>query len=209
MTPATIGLIGLGNLGNPVALNLVEAGYPLLIHSLARAEAANLLARGATWADSVAEIGARSDVLITILPGPAQVRAVMIGEGGALFREPFGDAALPGERVTSARLGIAPRERLIRRVEEQHLDRVACAARVFDGARSVFQELPFPHVDHEREVVFRFTQLGDLEQQGRGQVVDAEPPRIFERANGRRLARARHAGDDQNALHVHSTSSSS
>lgn len=79
-----IGLIGLGNLGNPVALNLLEAGYPLVIHSLARAEAANLLARGATWADSVAEAGARSDVLITILPGPAQVRAVMIGEGGAL-----------------------------------------------------------------------------------------------------------------------------
>ena len=67
MITPTIGLIGLGNLGNPVALNLLEAGYPLLIHSLARAEAANLLARGATWADSVAEIGARSDVLITMI----------------------------------------------------------------------------------------------------------------------------------------------
>lgn len=80
----TIGLIGLGNLGNPVALNLLEAGYPLIVHSLSHAEAANLLARGATWAEDVAEAGARSDVLITILPGPSQVRAVMIGEGGAL-----------------------------------------------------------------------------------------------------------------------------
>ena len=85
-TKPTIALIGLGNLGNPVALNLLEAGYPLLIHSLAREEAANLLVRGATWAESVAEAGERGDVLITILPGPAQVRAVMIGEGGALAR---------------------------------------------------------------------------------------------------------------------------
>ena len=80
----TVGLIGLGNLGNPVALNLLQAGYPLIVHSLAREEAANLLARGAIWAESPAEAGAGSDVLLTILPGPAQVRTVMIGEGGAL-----------------------------------------------------------------------------------------------------------------------------
>ena len=77
-------MIGLGNLGNPMALSLVEAGYPLVVHSLSSAEAANLLAKGAVWADSVADVGAQSDVLITVLPGPAQVREIMIGEGGAL-----------------------------------------------------------------------------------------------------------------------------
>ena len=46
MTLPTIGLIGLGNLGNPVALNLLSAGYPLRVNSLSRAEAVNLLARG-------------------------------------------------------------------------------------------------------------------------------------------------------------------
>ena len=83
-TLPTVGMIGLGNLGNPMALSLVEAGYPLVVHSLSSAEAANLLAKGAVWADSVADVGAQSDVLITVLPGPAQVREIMIGEGGAL-----------------------------------------------------------------------------------------------------------------------------
>ncbi len=68
---STIGLVRLGNLGNSVLLNLLEAGYPLTVHSLARAEAENLLDHGATWAESVAQAGARSGVLITILPGPA------------------------------------------------------------------------------------------------------------------------------------------
>lgn len=80
----TIGLIGLGNLGKPIALNLLAAGHALVVNSLARQEAEDLLARGASWANDVADAAAQVDVLITVLPGPSQLRAVMIGEGGAL-----------------------------------------------------------------------------------------------------------------------------
>ena len=83
-TKPTVGLIGLGNLGNPMALSLLDAGYPIVVNSLSKAEGENLIARGAVWVDTVAEMGARSDVLITVLPGPAQVRQIMIGDGGAL-----------------------------------------------------------------------------------------------------------------------------
>jgi 3-hydroxyisobutyrate dehydrogenase len=81
-----VGLIGLGNLGNPMALSLLDAGYELVVHSLAVAEAENLVARGAMWADGVADVGSRSDVVITVLPGPSQVREIMIGSGGVLAR---------------------------------------------------------------------------------------------------------------------------
>ncbi|MFM8312250.1 MAG: NAD(P)-dependent oxidoreductase [Ilumatobacteraceae bacterium] len=81
-----VGLIGLGNLGNPMAVSALAAGYQFVVHSLSRDEAANLEALGATWAESAAEVGARSDVLITVLPGPQQVREIMIGSGGALER---------------------------------------------------------------------------------------------------------------------------
>lgn len=80
----TIGLIGLGNLGNPMASSALAAGYSLVVHSLARSEAENLVAAGARWADSVAEVAGLSDVLITVLPGPEQVRQTMIGAEGAL-----------------------------------------------------------------------------------------------------------------------------
>ena len=83
-TLPTVGLIGLGNLGNPMAVSALAAGYPMVVHSLSKDEAENLLALGATWVDSVAEVGAQSDVVITVLPGPAQVREIMIGSNGAL-----------------------------------------------------------------------------------------------------------------------------
>lgn len=80
----TVGLVGLGNLGRPMALSLLASGHPLVVTSLARHEADDLVARGATWADSAAELAGWVDVLITVLPGPAQVRDIMIGSGGAL-----------------------------------------------------------------------------------------------------------------------------
>jgi len=82
----TVGLIGLGHLGKPVAVNLLAAGYRLVVHSLSRSEADDLIARGADWAESAAEVGAAADVVITVLPGPRQVREIVIGSGGVLAR---------------------------------------------------------------------------------------------------------------------------
>jgi 3-hydroxyisobutyrate dehydrogenase len=79
-----IGLIGLGNLGNPMALSALAAGYKMVVHSLSKSEGTNLIERGAKWADSVADVGAQSDVVITVLPAPKHVREIMIGESGAL-----------------------------------------------------------------------------------------------------------------------------
>ena len=80
----TVGLIGLGNLGNPMAVSALAHGYPMVVHSLNKAEADNLIALGATWANSAAEVGSKSDVVITVLPAPHHVRDIMIGSGGVL-----------------------------------------------------------------------------------------------------------------------------
>ena len=79
-----IGMIGLGNLGKPMSLSLLSSGYELVVNSLQGSEADDLVMRGAVWAESPSQVAAQVDVLITVLPGPQQVREVMIGKGGAL-----------------------------------------------------------------------------------------------------------------------------
>ncbi|GAA2266581.1 NAD(P)-dependent oxidoreductase [Nonomuraea roseoviolacea subsp. roseoviolacea] len=73
----TIGFIGLGNMGGPMARNLLKAGYDVTVHDTRQEAAAGHVSQGATWADSAAACAAASDVLITMLPGPRQVEAVM------------------------------------------------------------------------------------------------------------------------------------
>jgi 3-hydroxyisobutyrate dehydrogenase len=78
-----IGLVGLGRMGLPVCANLVRAGYPVLAGDR-RPEAARQAAGcGARWVPEVGTLAAGADVLITVLPGPGEVRELMLGTGGA------------------------------------------------------------------------------------------------------------------------------
>ena len=76
--------IGVGNMGNPMAANLLKAGYALTVHDVSGEKAQNLLSLGAVWADSIAAGCANADVVMASLPGPPQVREVMLGEHGVL-----------------------------------------------------------------------------------------------------------------------------
>jgi len=76
--------VGVGNMGNPMAANLIQAGYPTTVFDLTPSKADNLLALGAQWVDSL-ELGAQqADVVICSLPGPQQVREVMLGQQGLI-----------------------------------------------------------------------------------------------------------------------------
>ena len=71
------GFIGLGNLGKHLAANLVRGGFEVAVHDLERAAATGVLAAGATWAESVAELAGSCDALITCLPSPKATAIVM------------------------------------------------------------------------------------------------------------------------------------
>jgi 3-hydroxyisobutyrate dehydrogenase len=79
-----IGFIGVGNIGQPMASQLLAAGHALVVHDVRREPAAELLAAGAAWAESPADLAARSDVVATCLPGPAEMEAVCLGPRGLL-----------------------------------------------------------------------------------------------------------------------------
>ena len=79
-----LGFIGLGNMGNPMASNLIKAGHKLTVHDLRRESAVNLLEMGADWADTPRDAATGNEVVFTSLPGPREVDAVVLGEGGVL-----------------------------------------------------------------------------------------------------------------------------
>lgn len=78
-----IGLIGLGIMGRPMARNLRNAGYRLIVHDVVRAAVDELTAEGAEPAGSPREVAAACDILITMLPDSPQVREVYLGPDGA------------------------------------------------------------------------------------------------------------------------------
>ena len=79
-----LGFIGTGNMGNPMAANLIRAGHQLTVHDLRREAVTNLLEMGAEWADSPRDAVPGNEVVFTSLPVPRDVEVVLLGEGGIL-----------------------------------------------------------------------------------------------------------------------------
>lgn len=80
-----VGFVGLGIMGTPMARNLMEAGYELVLFNRTPARAGELAeGRPAEVADSLGDLARGCEVVITMLPGPPEVEAVVSGEGGLL-----------------------------------------------------------------------------------------------------------------------------
>jgi 3-hydroxyisobutyrate dehydrogenase len=81
---ATIGFIGLGNMGLPMAQNLVKAGHAVAGYDLSEFAGERLAAGGGTRAQSIADACSNAEVVITMLPAGEQVREVYLGPEGVL-----------------------------------------------------------------------------------------------------------------------------
>jgi 3-hydroxyisobutyrate dehydrogenase len=79
-----VGFIGLGTMGAGMASNIQKAGVELTVNDLREDAASPHLAAGAAWADSPRAVAEASDVVLTSLPGPPEVRAVALGRDGLL-----------------------------------------------------------------------------------------------------------------------------
>jgi len=79
-----IGFIGLGNMGLPMAHNLLKAGHSLYVFNRTKARADGLLAQGAVWAPSPRAVAERAEVVISVLADDAALQNVTLGEQGVL-----------------------------------------------------------------------------------------------------------------------------
>ena len=78
----TVGFIGLGIMGRPMAKNLLKAGYPLVVHSRSQGPVKELVGAGAVGAESARDVASRVEVLITMLPNSPEVELVALGRDG-------------------------------------------------------------------------------------------------------------------------------
>lgn len=79
-----IGFIGLGVMGKPMSLNLINAGYSLMVYDINPEPVKALLEAGAEHGESPERIGKICEVIITMLPNSPHVEKVIAGENGVL-----------------------------------------------------------------------------------------------------------------------------
>lgn len=81
-----IGWIGTGVMGSPMCGHLLAKGYSTLVYSRTKSKTDALVAKGATWCDSPTKLVDESDVVITIVGFPEDVRDVYLGKGAVVAR---------------------------------------------------------------------------------------------------------------------------
>lgn len=79
-----LGFVGLGIMGKPMSRNLMKAGHELVVYDIVESAVDEVVAAGAARGASAADVAARSEVTITMLPDGPEVEAVVTGEGGVL-----------------------------------------------------------------------------------------------------------------------------
>ncbi|HKP19263.1 MAG TPA: NAD(P)-dependent oxidoreductase [Gaiellaceae bacterium] len=80
----TVGWIGTGVMGSSMCGHLIDGGYRTSVYSRTRERAEPLVAKGASWADSPAEVAAAADVVFTMVGFPSDVRHVVLADDGVL-----------------------------------------------------------------------------------------------------------------------------
>ncbi len=81
MSKPSILFVGTGNMGNPIAANLLRAGYHLALADLDETKFADLLPLGGVRADDILASAQAAQVVFLSLPGPAQVEGLLFGQG--------------------------------------------------------------------------------------------------------------------------------
>ena len=152
----TVGFVGLGRMGKPMALNLLRAGFAVLVLSRSRPPVEALIAAGAGEAASLADMAARVDIVCTCLPDVSTSETVFLGANGLAAHARAGQVLIDhstiapslavsvGEAAAERGAGYldAPVSGGVERAESGTLTIMAGGdARPFDAARPVLEAM--------------------------------------------------------------------
>jgi 3-hydroxyisobutyrate dehydrogenase len=84
MIQLRIAFIGAGIMGKPMALNLLKAGFSLIVHSRTKSKAQEAINAGAVWADTPAQAAKDADIVIACVTDTPDVKKILLGENGVI-----------------------------------------------------------------------------------------------------------------------------
>ncbi|MDH2449512.1 NAD(P)-dependent oxidoreductase [Priestia megaterium] len=90
----TIGFIGTGVMGKSMAGHILNEGHKLLVYNRTQSRAKELVDKGAVWIETVGELAEQSDIIITMVGYPQDVKEVYLGEEGILNKAKKGTYAI-------------------------------------------------------------------------------------------------------------------
>ncbi len=99
---STIGFIGLGNMGGPMARNLLKAGHDVTVFDLSADAVANLKEAGASVAASAGDAASGVEIVVSMLPAGRHVEAVYCGEDGVIARAGSGTLLIDSSTIDVA-----------------------------------------------------------------------------------------------------------
>lgn len=102
MNKLRLGWIGLGNMGNPMVKNLLNAGFEVTVHNRTKEKESQSIEAGASSANSLQELMENCDVVLTMLSDDAAVKEVFDGPSGLLNRESPGKIIINMSTVSPA-----------------------------------------------------------------------------------------------------------
>jgi 2-hydroxy-3-oxopropionate reductase len=107
----SVGFIGVGNMGNPMAANVLKAPFPMTVFDTNPKAMENLVAAGARKAGSAREVVEQSEIVLTSLPASPDVEAIYLEPGGLVERAKPGTILIDLSSVLPRRRGRSSRAR--------------------------------------------------------------------------------------------------
>ena len=98
----TVAFIGLGNMGGPMAKNLLKADWNVTAFDLSESALSDVVAAGAVAAPSANDAVAGADVVVSMLPAGKNVKSVMLDDAGIFSRLPKGTLVLDASTIDAA-----------------------------------------------------------------------------------------------------------
>lgn len=133
-----IAFIGLGNIGFPMAQNLVLAGHEMTVYDLDRSKAARLVAKGARLRESLGEAIAGAEVVVTSLPGPRETKAVFEAADGLLATMAAGQTWIEMSTTDATQLESFASQLAARGVEVLEAPVTGGVVNAYKGAITIF-----------------------------------------------------------------------